>query len=107
MAAPKLALRGPGPETIPAFVLSPSKGSAAPPANTRVPTVLGRGAAAYGRSREVAALAVWTLAVFLAMALASFPEANWVGPVGEFFAGGLVQLVGVVAWALPLELFLL
>jgi S-DNA-T family DNA segregation ATPase FtsK/SpoIIIE len=61
----------------------------------------------YGRGREVAALVVWTLAVFLVLALASYPEANWVGPVGEVFARGLVSLVGVVGWALPLELFLL
>jgi S-DNA-T family DNA segregation ATPase FtsK/SpoIIIE len=72
-----------------------------------VPTVIGRGAAAYGRSREVAALALWTLALFLALALASYPQPNWVGPVGELFAGGVVSLVGVVGWALPLELFLL
>jgi len=77
------------------------------PANTRIPTVLGRGAAAYGRAREVAALAAWTLAVFLALALASFPDANWVGPVGELCARGLVSLVGLVAWALPVELVLL
>jgi S-DNA-T family DNA segregation ATPase FtsK/SpoIIIE len=55
----------------------------------------------------VAALAVWTLALFLALALASYPQPNWVGAVGELFAGGLVSLVGVVGWALPLELFLL
>jgi DNA segregation ATPase FtsK/SpoIIIE, S-DNA-T family len=69
--------------------------------------VLGRGAAAYGRTREVAALVVWTLALFLALALASYPNANWVGPVGDVFAGWLASLVGLVAWALPLELFLL
>jgi S-DNA-T family DNA segregation ATPase FtsK/SpoIIIE len=73
----------------------------------RNPTVLGRGAAAFGRSREVAALVVWTLALFLALALASYPQPNWVGPVGEVFAGWLASLVGSVAWALPLELFLL
>ncbi|MGD0528259.1 MAG: DNA translocase FtsK [Polyangiaceae bacterium] len=77
------------------------------PANTRSPTVLGRGAAAYGRTREVAALVVWTLAIFLGLALASYPQPNWVGPVGEVFAGWLASLVGLVAWALPLELFLL
>src|ERR1700722_11912676 len=77
------------------------------PSNTRTPTVLGRGAAAYGRTREVAALVVWTLALFLALALASYPQQNWVGPVGELLAGWLASLVGLVAWALPLELFLL
>jgi S-DNA-T family DNA segregation ATPase FtsK/SpoIIIE len=69
----------------------------------------------------VAALVVWTLATFLALALASYrgdpagvaasapamAGADWVGPVGEFCARGLVSLVGLVAWALPLELFLL
>jgi S-DNA-T family DNA segregation ATPase FtsK/SpoIIIE len=55
----------------------------------------------------VAALVLWTLALFLVLAIASFPEANWVGPVGQVCARGLVSLVGVVAWALPLELVLL
>src|SRR5579859_7927768 len=106
--------------TLPAFAAQ-SIDKPKAPSNTRVPTVLGRGAAAYGRSREVAALAVWTLAVFLALALASYrggpgqsalgaasptgPE--WVGPVGTLCARGLVLLVGVVAWGLPLELLLL
>ena len=77
------------------------------PANLRNPSILGRGAGVYGRTREVAALVVWTLALFLLLALASYPAPNWVGPVGEVFAGWLVSVVGVVAWALPLELFLL
>src|ERR1700733_12267572 len=91
---------------IPVFGPPPA-GARAPPSNTRTPTVLGHGAAAYGRTREVAALVIWTLSLFLALALASYPESNWVGPVGEVFAGSLASLVGVVAWALPLELFLL
>jgi S-DNA-T family DNA segregation ATPase FtsK/SpoIIIE len=90
------------------------------PANTRIPTVLGRGAAAYGRTREVAALVLWTLALFFALALASYqgdpggstgpvtpPGPDWVGPVGAFGARGLVSLVGLVSWALPLELMLM
>jgi S-DNA-T family DNA segregation ATPase FtsK/SpoIIIE len=91
------------------------------PANTRVPTVLGRGATAYGRMREVAALGVWTLALFLMLALASYqggprdgtmaaPIAagpDWVGPVGALCAHGLASLVGLVAWGLPIELLLL
>ncbi len=91
------------------------------PANTRTPTVLGRGALAYGRTREVAALVLWTLALFFALALASYqgdpsgsplptptPEgAQWVGPVGALGARALVSLVGVIAWGLPLELMLL
>jgi DNA segregation ATPase FtsK/SpoIIIE, S-DNA-T family len=90
------------------------------PANTRMPTVLGRGAAAYGRTREVAALVLWTLALFFALALASYqgdpggapgpatPSGqDWVGPVGALGARGLVSLVGLVSWALPLELMLM
>ena len=96
--------------TLPAFV--PPRLQAAPlnqkgPVNTRTPSILGRGAAAYGRGREVAALVVWTLAVFQVLALGSYPHENWVGPVGEMLAQALASLVGVVAWALPLELFLL
>src|SRR5579863_6921336 len=96
----------------------PSDATPALPVNTRVPTVLGRGAGAYGRTREVLALVLWTLALFLAMALASYrgdptaaalspptpPGPDWVGPVGALCARGLVSLVGIVAWGLPLEL---
>src|SRR6202041_2982205 len=85
----------------------PPRSAAGSSGNTRTPTVIGRGAAAFGRAREGAALLLWTLAVFLGLALASYPHANWVGPVGEVFAGWLASLVGLVAWALPLELFLL
>jgi S-DNA-T family DNA segregation ATPase FtsK/SpoIIIE len=91
------------------------------PGNTRAPTVLGRGASAYSRTREVAALVLWTLAIFAALALASYqgdpaaggpavptlPGPDWVGPVGALCARGLVSLVGVVAWGLPLELMLM
>lgn len=93
------------------------------PTNTRVPTVVGAGAGAYGRGREVAALVLWTCALFLLLGLASYAGdphaapgdearspvvgANWVGPVGEACAGAVVALVGVVAWALPFELALL
>lgn len=71
--------------------------------------------ATHARGREVAALLFWVGAVFLLLALASFggdPEAkttgaDWVGPVGEACARGFVYLVGVVAWAVPLELVLL
>jgi DNA segregation ATPase FtsK/SpoIIIE, S-DNA-T family len=97
-------------------------GDAAParPANTRTPTILGKGAGAYGLSRELTALVLWTLAVFLGLALASYrgdpsgtlpavataPGSDWVGVVGSFSARGLVSLVGLVAWGLPLELAL-
>ena len=95
------------------------------PANNRVPTVLGAGAGALARHREIAALGMWTGAIFLTLALASYagePSAvmppngtphdpivgeNWVGPVGEACARCFVQLVGLAAWAVPLELFLL
>ncbi len=89
--------------------------------NTRVPTVLGRGAGAYGLSREAGALVLWTVAVFIALALASYrgdptgsaanpptpPGADWVGVVGALTARGLVSLVGLIAWGLPLELALI
>jgi len=91
------------------------------PVNTRMPTVLGRGAGAYGRTPEVLALVLWTLSLFVAMALASYrgdptaaalstptpPGPDWVGPVGALCARGLVSLLGIVAWGLPLELVLL
>src|SRR5580704_10009660 len=90
------------------------------PANTRMPTVLGRGAGSYGRMREVAALVLWTLALFFALALASYqgdPSGatgaatsagpDWVGPVGALGARALVSLVGLVSWGLPLELMLM
>ena len=97
-------------------------GGATLPVNTRVPSVLGRGAGVYGRTPEVLALVLWTLALFLAMALASYrgdpsggvvptvpspPGPDWVGPAGSLCARGLVSLVGIVAWGLPLELVLL
>jgi S-DNA-T family DNA segregation ATPase FtsK/SpoIIIE len=65
---------------------------------------------------------VWTLALLLILALASYQggpsqEAgavaataagpDWVGPVGALCARGLVSLVGLVAWGLPLELLLM
>ncbi|MFO0675139.1 MAG: DNA translocase FtsK 4TM domain-containing protein [Polyangiaceae bacterium] len=58
----------------------------------------------------MAALVFWTLAVFLGLALASYRDVggeHWVGPVGEVAARGLVSVVGVVAWVLPVELLLL
>jgi S-DNA-T family DNA segregation ATPase FtsK/SpoIIIE len=76
------------------------------------------------RGREVAALVLGTAGVFLVLALASYagaprsvmdatvpadlPQgADWVGPVGQSCARGLVTLLGVVAWAVPVELILL
>ena len=86
------------------------------PANTRMPTVLGRGAGAYGRTREVAALVLWTLALFFALALASFagdpaggtaddrrPSQAPTGSARSARCGarGLVSLVGVVGVGSP------
>jgi hypothetical protein len=93
----------------------------AAPANVRLPTVLGQGAATYPRGREFAALLLWTFALFMALALASFAGdplpveppyapmegANWVGPVGEAGAQAIVGLLGLVAWVVPLEGILL
>jgi S-DNA-T family DNA segregation ATPase FtsK/SpoIIIE len=116
MALPLFAPRRPTPLGGSVTALSP--GLAGPngvalPANTR---------ATFARGREVAALLLWTTAVFLVLGLASYagdpatpppPEgaglqgANWVGPVGAACARGLVVSVGLMAWALPLELVLL
>lgn len=94
------------------------------PSNNRVPTVVGSGAGALARHREIAALGIWTGAIFLALALGSYagepstalpppPDyvpltgENWVGPVGEACARCFVQLIGLAAWAIPLEMALL
>jgi S-DNA-T family DNA segregation ATPase FtsK/SpoIIIE len=95
----------------------------APPPNTRHPAVLGAQPQTFARGREVAALLLWTFAVFLSLALASYmgdPAAtpvtegppviigeNWVGPVGAMVAKAFVTLVGVAAWVVPLEAVLL
>src|ERR1700730_3866916 len=97
--------------TLPVFAPRPASGEAPRvPSNTRVPTVLGRGAGAYGRPHEVAALILWTLALFLVLALASYYQGDpsgaaqptpvpvshdWVGPVGDSIAWALVRLIGV------------
>jgi S-DNA-T family DNA segregation ATPase FtsK/SpoIIIE len=106
-------------------LLAQRRPDSALPSNNRVPKVLGAGAGALARHREIAALVMWTSAIFLALALASYagepslapsPNAvphdpivgeNWVGPVGEACARCLVQLVGLASWSIPLELFLL
>lgn len=101
-------------------LFSPRRATADVPANTKLPglpglsRIVGSGVT-HARGREVAALLLWVGAVFLVLALGSFggdpalgtSGANWVGPVGEACAHGLVYLIGVVAWALPLELALL
>jgi DNA segregation ATPase FtsK/SpoIIIE-like protein len=85
------------------------------PPNTRT-------SGAHARGREVAALLLWTAAVFLVLAMGSYAGApatdsptltlppsgaNWVGPVGEACARWLVTLLGVVAWGVPIEMVLL
>ncbi len=76
------------------------------PANVKL-RIVGSGAA-HARGREAIALVLWMSATFLTLALASYGVgSNWVGPVGETCAGALVWLVGVVAWAIPIELVLL
>ena len=67
-------------------------------------------------AREAGALLLIAVGLYLLLALASYegdllrPEVvgpNWVGPVGEVAARGLVHLVGVIAWLVPLEIMLL
>ena len=84
------------------------------------PKVLGRQGRGYARGREVLALALWSLAAIWTMALASYhvvrgtsltdfvaTSPNWVGPFGEAIAGAAVGALGLVAWAIPLDLVLL
>ncbi len=86
----------------------------------RAARVLGPQGHGYTRGREVLALALWGLAVVWTMALCSYnvvrgtsatefvsTRANWAGPVGDALAGVAVGSVGVLAWALPLDLVLL
>jgi DNA segregation ATPase FtsK/SpoIIIE, S-DNA-T family len=67
------------------------------------------------RGREAAALSLFAASVFAGLALASFhadplrPDvagSDWVGPVGASFAHGVVGLLGLVAWGVPIELAL-
>ncbi len=107
----------------PVFAPRRSSGLLPMPANTRLPSVLGPQPQTFARGREVAALLLWTFAVFLALALGSYagdPQGtlsaegqlavigeNWVGPVGASVARSLVLLVGVAAWVVPVEALLL
>lgn len=108
-----------GPEAEPVFV---PRGGRALPQNTRAPNVLGAQPETFAWGREVAALLLWTLAVFFALALASYagepavagqtepPSVtgeDWVGPVGALVARGAVGLVGVMSWVVPFEALLL
>ncbi len=83
-------------------------------ANVRIASVVGARAGVHARGREVAALVLWTVALFMSLALASYRahqgEAvgdNWVGPVGDGLAHLLVGALGIVAWSIPLEALLL
>jgi S-DNA-T family DNA segregation ATPase FtsK/SpoIIIE len=78
-----------------------------------VPSV---GTAPRRRGLEAAALVLFAVSLFLALALASVridprdPDllgANWTGPVGAAAAGWAVRGFGLVAWLGPLELFFL
>lgn len=111
--------RAAGPEAEPVFL---PRGGRGLPRNTRAPSVLGAQPHTFARGREVAALLLWTLAVFFALALTSYagePAASvpsdapsihgedWVGPVGALVARGAVGLVGVISWVVPFECLLL
>lgn len=105
--------------------LNVARGPLAGTGNTRLATVLGAQPQNFARGREVAALLLWTFAIFLSLALASYagdPQAtpvpdgafdpavtgsDWVGFVGATFARWFVSLVGVTAWIVPLEAVLL
>ena len=85
------------------------------PANVRTAAIVGARASVHARGREVAALVLWTAALFTTLALASHRVdahgasigGEWVGPVGEGIANALVSALGLVAWAIPLEAVLL
>src|SRR6185295_8076980 len=71
------------------------------PANVKLPSVLGAQPATFARGREVAALLLWTFAVFLALALASYAgepsvpgQESTGGITGENWVGAVGALVG-------------
>ena len=104
--------------SIPLF--APRRATADSAAREALPTNL-RTYGPKAPGREIAALLLGTLAVFLGLALASYlgaplgadgatatlQGADWVGPVGQSCARGLVTLLGWTAWAVPVELLLL
>ena len=85
------------------------------PANARGPAIVGARAAVHARGREVAALGLWSLALFATLALLSYRTdvhgaaigGNWVGPVGAALAQAIVSTLGVVGWCIPVEAALL
>ncbi len=92
----------------------PRRARVMPPPNAREPVLETPAATkpaphAFARGRELAALLYVAASVFLGLALASFDErggADWVGPVGARAAQLAVTALGVIAWAIPLELAL-
>ncbi|CAN5846548.1 hypothetical protein BH11MYX4_BH11MYX4_29310 [soil metagenome] len=123
-SAEPVAVPNPAANTRSEPVFAPRRSGLLPaPANTRLPSVLGAQPQTFARGREVAALLLWTFAVFLALGLASYagdpagtltPEGqpaivgeNWVGPVGASIARSFVLLVGIAAWVVPIEALLL
>ncbi|GAC1353168.1 MAG: hypothetical protein NVSMB1_23770 [Polyangiales bacterium] len=63
----------------------------------------------YARGRELGSLLFLAAATFLMLALGSYHErggADWVGPVGAQIAAVIVSGIGLVAWAIPIELTL-
>jgi S-DNA-T family DNA segregation ATPase FtsK/SpoIIIE len=102
-------------------LFAPRRAFADPTAREPLPSNL-RTHGPKARGREVAALLLGTIGVFLALALASYAGgpvlegaapadvlhgADWVGPVGQACARSLVTLLGWVAYAVPLEVLLL
>ncbi len=64
-------------------------------------------------AREAAALLLIATGLYCGLAIASYEAdplrpnvvgENWVGPVGEVCARILVELIGIVAWLIPIEL---
>jgi S-DNA-T family DNA segregation ATPase FtsK/SpoIIIE len=88
---------------------APSAPVAPPRAVPGPPDAAKRAPHQFARGRELGALLYVAAAVFLALGLASYDErggADWVGPVGGRCAQLAVTALGVVAWAVPVELAL-
>lgn len=94
----------------------PADDAAAPPDEGTPEGGAGKPRNARTYAREAAALLLIATGLYFALAIASYESdplrpsvvgENWVGPVGEVFARILVELIGVVAWLVPLELILI
>ena len=106
-AEPRRALRDAAPLPEQAPKTAGKAGPGAPPAAAAR-------ARAHTYAREAGAVVLLASALYAALALASFrgdpvhPEINgpdWVGPVGAAFAAVTVGTIGITAWLVPLELF--